>query len=209
MAGWKRTGAVAAALMCVALGGCSNDAVPPAAATLRAEPATDEVLVSPPMAAAFACSEHALGQLTELGDALGTDCFVIHQTDSFPTTYRGDGKANEDWYGWRQPLLAPFDGVVEHVRVNRVTNPPGRLGKPPASAITFRRADGVHVTYAHVQEIAVAEGDTVTAGQRVARVGNNGMAWMPHVHVGAWKGTTPLQVRFDLGNLGRLQGHLR
>jgi murein DD-endopeptidase MepM/ murein hydrolase activator NlpD len=213
----KWTGAAAVALLCLALGGCSNNGAPTtaAASTAAARPTAktaegiDEVVIAAPMAAVFACSEHPLGQLSELGDALGADCFVIRQTDSFPTTHEGDGKANEDWFGWRQPLLAPFDAVVERVRVNPITNHPGRLGKPPASAITFRRADGVHVTYAHVQETVVAEGDTVTTGQPVARVGNNGMAWMPHVHVGAWRGTTPLQVRIDLASLGRLQGHVR
>ena len=46
---------------------------------------------------------------------------------------------------------------------------------------------------------------SVTAGQRVARVGNNGFSWYPRIHVGAWLDETPLQTQFDLRAQGRLQ----
>lgn len=68
----------------------------------------------------------------------------------------------------------------------------------------YGRADGVRVLYAHVRDVVVRVGDRVRAGQRVARVGNNGPAWFPHTHVGAWRGTTPLQVRFDLRAMGSM-----
>jgi murein DD-endopeptidase MepM/ murein hydrolase activator NlpD len=69
----------------------------------------------------------------------------------------------------------------------------------------FRRADGVSVMYAHVQDVQVRPNDVVVAGQPVARVGNNGYAWFPHTHVGAWKGDRPLQVRFDLRAMAALR----
>lgn len=52
--------------------------------------------------------------------------------------------------------------------------------------------------FAHVQDLRVVEGDTVVAGQVVARVGNNGRASCPHIHAGAWKDDKPYQVRWDL-----------
>ena len=61
------------------------------------------------------------------------------------------------------------------------------------------------MTIAHVRSILVGEGDTVTAGQVVARVGNNGNADVPHVHVGAWRGDQPLQVRWDLRAMAGLR----
>jgi murein DD-endopeptidase MepM/ murein hydrolase activator NlpD len=61
------------------------------------------------------------------------------------------------------------------------------------------------VLYGHVDGIEVKPGDAVVAGQRIAKVGNNGYSWYPHIHVGAWKDDTPLQIRFDLRALGRLQ----
>ena len=151
----------------------------------------------------YSCGDHRDGELEYVGDALGTDC-VIHAglvegvEGGFVRAFRNDGARNEDWYGWNAEVLAPFDGRVVAVRVNEVTNQPGQLGRPPASLIVFERADGVNVIYAHVQDVQVARGDVVRAGQVVAHVGNNGYSRSPHIHVGAWKGETPYQIRWDL-----------
>ena len=81
----------------------------------------------------------------------------------------------------------------------------------------------IQVGYVHVQDIQVEEGDTVRAGELVARIGNNGISDAPHVHVGALRGdlvklmsgevpdseVVPLQVRFDLAVMGRLRGYVR
>jgi murein DD-endopeptidase MepM/ murein hydrolase activator NlpD len=151
----------------------------------------------------FVCLEHPLGQLKKLGDALGSDCVIIGFGSGararFPMFYRGSGISNPDWIGWRADVLAPVDGVIDSINVNSVTNNPGTLGKERASVIIFRRADGLRVLYAHVQDIIVEVGDTVRAGQRVARVGNNGPAYFPHTHIGAYQGGHPLQIIFDLG----------
>ena len=40
------------------------------------------------------------------------------------------------------------------------------------------------------------EGDTVEEGEVVGLVGNNGKSRLPHVHLGAWVGSRPYQVRF-------------
>jgi hypothetical protein len=174
---------------------------------LAETPATIEaVLVYPPVVQGYWCSEHALGELEYVGDALGADCVVTRLIDGVAQMHANDGSKNEDWYGWNVPLLAPFDGVVDQVEINDVINKPGTLGKPPASAITFTRADGVRVLYAHVQGVVVKVGDQVTAGQRVARIGNNGSARNPHVHIAAWREKTPLQIRFDLAAMGQIRG---
>ena len=150
----------------------------------------------------FVCLEHPLGQLHRLGDALGSDCIIVGlgtgPRTKFPSFYQGTGANNPDWIGWRASVLAPFDGIVDSVYVNNVTNTPGVLGKQRASVIIFRRSDGLRVLYAHVQEITVKVGDTVRAGQKVALVGNNGAAYFPHTHIGAYKDGKPLQIRFDL-----------
>ena len=81
----------------------------------------------------------------------------------------------------------------------------GTPGRPPASSIVFARSDGIKVVYGHVKDVTVKQGDTVTAGQAVAAVGNNGFGYMPHTHLGAWKGNEPLQIRFDLNAMARLE----
>jgi hypothetical protein len=161
-------------------------------------PTIDAVLLHAPVRAPFQCADHPSGQLPYVGDALGTDCMVVRFTEKgFMATFEGDGRANEDWYGWNEELLAPFDGTIEVVRVNPRVNRPGRLGNPPTGSIIFLRPDGLHVIYGHVQDFEVKLGDVVKAGQPVGRIGNNGVARNPHVHIGAWRGLEPFQIRFD------------
>jgi len=169
----------------------------------------ESVQISPVYRQPFVCSEHAEGEMDYVGDALGTDCMVMGGFDprsdgAFGKLYRGDGKTNEDWYGWHAEVLAPFDGKVKAVLANEVVNQPGRFGRPPASMLLFERADGVVVVYAHVTAVKVGPGDLVSAGQVVASVGNNGMSRSPHVHVGAYRGDLPMQIRWDLRAMGRL-----
>ena len=154
------------------------------------------------------CVAHSAGQLTRVGDALASDCVIAElgtgPTGRFPAFFRGTGERNEDWYGWREPLLAPFDGVVDSVLSIPAPNRPGVLSRTRAGAIVFRRHDNVRVIYAHVQDAVVRAGMQVRAGQVVARVGNNGPSYFPHTHVGPWRGERPLQIRFDLTAMGRM-----
>jgi murein DD-endopeptidase MepM/ murein hydrolase activator NlpD len=168
----------------------------------------NSVLLHPVVRQHYVCLEHPVGQLTYVGDALGSDCLIIDlgggSGKRFPSFYRGTGSRNADWYGWNQLVLAPFDGLVDSVHTNENVNQPGNLGRARAGVIVFLSADGVRVLYAHVHAIAVKAGDRVRAGQPVARVGNNGPSVMPHTHVGAWRGKEPLQIRFDLRAAAKL-----
>jgi murein DD-endopeptidase MepM/ murein hydrolase activator NlpD len=64
--------------------------------------------------------------------------------------------------------------------------------------IFFQNNNGVTVIYAHAREIEIEEGQQVKAGEVVGKVGNNGNSRLPHIHVGAWKDETPLQIQVDL-----------
>ena len=170
----------------------------------------ESVLLHPLFAADFVCSEHHEGQLPYLGDALGSDCMVMgglgdDGTSGFMSPYRSDGKTNADWYGWQAPVLAPIAGTVDRVHVNPVLNTPGEMGRPPATLVLLTGADGTHVMLAHLADVTVKQGDTVKAGQPLGVVGNNGFARAPHIHIGAWRGTTPLQIRFDLRAMAALR----
>lgn len=169
----------------------------------------DLVTIHPLFSASYACSEHWEGQLKYPGDSLGSDCIVFgglpaDGKSGFSKAYKTDGSTNEDWYGWGEAVLAPFDAVVERVHINPVVNKPGSLGKPPASFVLFKHSDDTRVMVAHVAEVTVKLGDTVTAGQPFAKVGNNGFGRAPHIHVGAWRDKTPLQIRFDLRAAGKM-----
>ena len=200
-----------------------------AAATVLAWPALgaaqataiETALVHPPVAARYQCSEHALGAEDHVPDALGSDCVVVRRAGgpggNLNSLYSGDGTRNEDWYGWREPVLAPCDGRVVIVSINAETTQPGKFGPGRSSAVLFRCGpdddpDPIQVALIHVREVVVAEGDRVRAGDVVARIGNNGSSYNPHVHIGAFRGelfsddAVPLQIRFDLAAMARLGG---
>ncbi|MFC6333148.1 M23 family metallopeptidase [Paenibacillus septentrionalis] len=162
----------------------------------------NEVILYPVFNQIFSSIEHPEGMYEYLGDQLGRDCMISRYKDGWMRMYEGDGTRNEDWYTWGANVLAPFNGMVKSTYINPVTNTPGSLIPGRASSIVFIREDNVHVTYAHVMDISVSEGETVTAGQVVAKAGNNGYSRHPHIHVGAWINDTPLQIRFDLKVMG-------
>ena len=156
----------------------------------------------------FACVEHWQGNLSGLGDALGTDCFIQELVEvdgrTWMRSHSGDGARNEDWFGWGKEVLSPCTCIVVRMHINPDLNRPGTMGKPPASSLTLQRSDRTYFLLAHVSNIGVKVGDTVRAGQVVAHVGNNGYSRMPHTHIGAWRDETPLQVRFDQHAMGKL-----
>jgi hypothetical protein len=168
----------------------------------------EAVVIAPLFYQRFACTEHVNGELSDLGDALGSDCLVLGGmggSKGMMRFYKTNGANNEDWYSWHVEVHAPFAGVVTEVGINRITNTPGNPGQPPPGYIKVQRVDGVVVVYAHLDDITVHQGDHVGVGQVVALDGDNGTAKNPHVHVGAYRGKKPLQIRWDLVAEGRIQ----
>jgi hypothetical protein len=179
---------------------------------------TQSVLIHPPIDASgenfyLSTREHTYRSQLRIADQLARD-FVVNNVgdDGIPRPYEPgtQGKENEDWYGWERGVLAPFDGVVTKVVRPDTTNQPGTMNReaPPGLIVFEDQEENITVAYAHVREIAVENGDVVTPGEVVAKVGNNGNSRTPHVHVGAWKGETellgakkggpPLQIQVDL-----------
>ncbi|GAB4534236.1 MAG: hypothetical protein Tsb0010_14630 [Parvularculaceae bacterium] len=184
-------------------------AAPAAPAAAQDAPPIGQALIHPPFTQPYACSEHWEGQLRHRGDALGADCFVTGPVETpdggrFWSPYRNAGFENEDWFSFGADVLAPFDGEVVRIAINEVENKPGALGQPPATFVIFESDDGVSVLIAHLADLEVATGDRVRAGEAFAKVGNNGFGRNPHIHIGAWRGEEPLQIRHDLRAAGRL-----
>lgn len=154
----------------------------------------------------FACTEHFEGQFKSAGDALGTDCVIAGWYEDekrlFQRTYLNNGFKNEDWFGFDKDVLSPCDCLVSEIHINPITNQPGIMIPGRASAIVFKTKGGNSVLLAHVQDVKVKEGDAVTRGSPIAKVGNNGYSRNPHIHIGAWNADgTPLQIRFDQNTL--------
>ena len=160
------------------------------------------VLAHPVFKEAFACREHGAESAEwDLGDAFGTDCFIqkLVNVDGhlWPRSYRGNGTRNEDWYGWRHDVLSPCTCEVMDLHVNPAINSPGLMGKEQASIVKLKGTDGVVFVVVHFDQPRVHVGEHIAAGQLIAQVGNNGLSRHPHIHIGAYRGSEPLQIRFD------------
>lgn len=164
------------------------------------------VTIHAPFADSFTCSEHWDGQFQYLGDALGTDCvvqeFFSDNGRMFMKSFQNKGLDNEDWFGFGKSVLAPCDCVVTDSYKNNVVNNPGIMNPGRAGSITFEMSDGTKIIMAHLDSIIVSEGENVKPGDEIAKVSNNGYSRNPHLHIAAWQGALPLQIRFDQKTIG-------
>lgn len=158
------------------------------------------VLIHPVIKGNMITSEHEYKSNLGLGDQLARDFTVGKITDKgIVRRFKSDGLTNEDWYSWRKEVMAPFDGTIKKVNHPASSNKPGVMDREaPTGFILFQHKNGTTIVYAHVREIEVQKDQKVKAGEVVAKVGNNATSRSPHVHVGAWKDDTPLQIQVDL-----------
>jgi len=102
------------------------------------------------------------------------------------STHAGDGAANEDYYCWGQPVLAPGDGVVVAAVDGEPDNVPGRFGdeRPLGNHVIIDHGTGEYSFLAHLREgsVRVRAGQRVAAGEQVGECGNSGRSSEPHLH---------------------------
>ena len=158
------------------------------------------VLIHPVIKGEMVSSEHEYKPNLGLGDQLARDFTIGKITEQgIVRRFKSDGLKNEDWYSWRKDVMAPFDGTIKKINHPASSNKPGVMDREaPTGFILFQHANGTTIVYAHVREIKVKKGQRVKAGDVVAKVGNNATSRTPHIHVGAWKDKTPLQIQVDL-----------
>lgn len=114
-------------------------------------------------------------------------------TDRDGNKTRGEGKANADYYGYGQPVLAPGEGVV--VKANGAA--PDTKGEAIkfdelkaesmvlfGNYVVIDHGDGEFSELGHLKpgSVVVHVGDHVKAGQMVGRVGASGSSLFPHLH---------------------------
>jgi murein DD-endopeptidase MepM/ murein hydrolase activator NlpD len=82
------------------------------------------------------------------------------------------------------PVLAARDGLVVLVRDGFDRGAPDPAYKQQANLVFVRHSDGTLAEYVHLVKggMKVKEGDTVRAGQILARSGNSGYSRGPHLH---------------------------
>lgn len=76
-------------------------------------------------------------------------------------------------------VLAPADGVVVEVTSS---------DRGAGNSLTVEHDSGFTTVYAHLSDIRVHKGQRVSRGSILARVGNSGLSWAPHLHYEIHKG---------------------
>jgi hypothetical protein len=99
----------------------------------------------------------------------------------------GDRNRLESHPGWNSVLYAPLQGKIAFVVNDREDNPIGQTdGKNPAgNYLSIDIGGGRYVLMAHLKKgsVQVKLGDSVSAGQEIARCGNSGNTSGPHLHL--------------------------
>ncbi len=125
------------------------------------------------------------------------------------STYRGEGKANADYWAWGQAVRAPAKGTVVAVQDGLIDNRPQvdtDTAHPAGNHVVIDLGHGEYAVLAHFRKgsLRVAEGDEVTSGQVLGLVGNSGNSSEPHIHLHVQDsprfqpgGSTGIPVRFD------------
>jgi murein DD-endopeptidase MepM/ murein hydrolase activator NlpD len=122
------------------------------------------------------------------------------------------GVPTRECFAWGAPVHAPVEGIVvravdgrtERARVhpvreaalalwNGLTFRPERLPAILGNHVILRQA-GVYVAFAHLApgSVAVREGQPVSLGQVIGKVGHTGNSTSPHLHVQLMDGADPL-----------------
>jgi hypothetical protein len=101
-------------------------------------------------------------------------------------TFAGTGTRNEDYFAWKQPVVAPGSGIVvvaeDGVPDNQPNKPvPGNLY---GNYVVIDHGTGEFSLIAHLNQgsVKVKVGEVLSAGQLIGRTGNSGMSTEPHVH---------------------------
>jgi murein DD-endopeptidase MepM/ murein hydrolase activator NlpD len=120
-------------------------------------------------------------------------------------TFSGDPLNNASYFAYNQNVVAAAGGsiveVVNNIAENIPTQPPNpddlEVETLPGNHIVEDFGDGRYALYAHMVpgSILVQQGDVVTPGQLLGRLGNSGNSTQPHLHFHVMDGPKPLGPR--------------
>ncbi|QUL52166.1 M23 family metallopeptidase [Paenibacillus tritici] len=102
------------------------------------------------------------------------------------SSYQGEGKDNEDYYAFGEPLYAAAEGKVVEVKNDIPDNTPGVMNaeEPEGNVVVIDHGNGEHSITAHLKKgsVAVKKGDNVQQGDLIGHLGNSGNSSEAHLH---------------------------
>jgi murein DD-endopeptidase MepM/ murein hydrolase activator NlpD len=107
--------------------------------------------------------------------------------------FRGDGRSNEDWYGFGEPVRAArggrivqvIDGVVDHIPLSpEAAQAFTERDTVTGNTVVVDEGEGRFAVYAHLRNrsIGVKPGQDVSVGAQLGEIGNSGHSLAPHLH---------------------------
>jgi hypothetical protein len=110
--------------------------------------------------------------------------------DAHGASVHGDPAVNANWLSFGQPVSAPADGVIVQVRSTAKDDRTFHFGEsqdPNAifgNYVVISHPDGTFSLSGHLMRgsVVVRNGDRVSAGQLIGRIGASGDALFPHLH---------------------------
>ncbi|HEY6436115.1 MAG TPA: peptidoglycan DD-metalloendopeptidase family protein, partial [Ignavibacteriaceae bacterium] len=114
------------------------------------------------------------------------NAFDIMITDNKGSTFKTDGKTNEDYYAFGKELFAPCDGEIVLAVDGIKDNKPGELNPNyvPGNTVIIKTANNEFLFFAHFKQnsIRVKQGQKVKQGELLGLCGNSGNSSETHLH---------------------------
>lgn len=124
------------------------------------------------------------GDITHIGDWQHALDFDIQNNNE--QTYEHEGFELKNYYCYELPIIAPAAGTVVKIINNVLENPVGgvNLQQNWGNTVIIQHATGLYSKLSHlkIDTIKLKEGDFISKGDFVGKLGNSGRSPEPHLH---------------------------
>ena len=112
------------------------------------------------------------------------NCAIFHPI--LGKTFKNQGKENEDYHAFGEPVIAPSQATVVKVVDGIKDNPIGKTNDAQTygNTVVLKTGNHEYLLLAHLKEqsILVKEGQMLNQGDQIAQCGNSGYSLKPHLH---------------------------